>query len=357
MAKTKKKKNEGGHSSVEEFRKFMNSTHGEGTLVCGEGTVTSVDFISTGSLSLDKALGIGGIPKARITEIYGSEGCGKTTLSLSIIASVQKAGGEAMFIDAEHALDPDYAKKIGVDMTKLVISQPSCGEQALNIANEACEAGLFDLIVVDSVAALVPKAEIEGEVGDNHMGAQARMMSQALRKLAPASRKGKTALIFINQIREKIGVMFGNPETTSGGRALKFYASVRIDVRRQSVIKSGDEAIGHTVVAKTVKNKVASPFKKTEFDIIWGEGISLESDILSIGEEVGIIQKKGSNYYYNNNKFGTGRANAIDTLKRNKSLSDSVVKDIQKTLSGKDTNDNKQLENPVENNEEEFTEE
>lgn len=281
---------------------------------------TSVETVSTGSLSLDLALGVGGIPKGRIIEIYGPESSGKTTVALHIVAEVQKAGGIAGFIDAEHALDPVYAQNLGVNIDDLYVSQPDDGEQALEIAETLVRSGAIDIIIVDSVAALVPKAEIEGEMGDSHMGLQARLMSQALRKLTSVTAKSKCIVIFINQLRDKIGVMFGNPETTTGGKALKFYASVRMDVRKGDPIKEGTEQIGSRTKVKIVKNKVAPPFKKTEFDIIFGKGISHEGDVLDIATEMDIVQKGGAWYSYNQERLGQGRENAKKFLKENPEL-------------------------------------
>ena len=277
----------------------------------------NVETFPTGSLSLDVALGLGGIPRGRVVEIYGPESSGKTTVTLHMIAEVQKKGGIAGFIDAEHALDPVYAKNIGVDIDNLYISQPDCGEQALEIAETMVRSGAVDIVVVDSVAALVPKAEIEGDMGDSHMGLQARLMSQALRKLTSIISKSNCTVVFINQLREKIGVMFGNPETTTGGRALKFYSSVRLDVRRIESLKQSGEIIGNRTRVKVVKNKVAPPFKEAEFDIMFGEGISMVGDILDLAAEVGIVNKSGAWYAYENKKIGQGRENAKQFLKDN----------------------------------------
>lgn len=274
-----------------------------------EGMRDSIDSISTGSISLDLATGIGGYPKGRIIEIYGPESSGKTTLTLHAIAEAQKNGGKAAFIDAEHALDPVYAKNLGVDVDDLLVSQPDTGEQALEICEVLARSGALDIIVIDSVAALVPKAEIQGEMGDSHVGLQARLMSQALRKIAGAVNKSNTCVIFINQLREKIGIMFGNPETTTGGRALKFYASMRLDVRRIESIKKGDDVLGNRTRVKIVKNKVAPPFKKAEFDIMYGTGISLAGDILDTATELNIVEKAGSWYSYNGERIGQGREN------------------------------------------------
>ena len=276
-----------------------------------------VEVIPTGSLTLDIALGVGGIPKGRIIEVYGPESSGKTTVALHMVAEVQKRGGIAGFIDAEHALDPAYARNIGVDIDELYISQPDCGEQALEITETMVRSGAVDIVIVDSVAALVPKAEIDGDMGDSHVGLQARLMSQALRKLTSVINKSNCIVIFINQLREKIGVMFGNPETTTGGRALKFYASVRLDVRRVETLKQGGEMIGNHVRVKVVKNKVAPPFQEAEFDIMFGKGISKEGDILDLAANLGIINKSGAWYAYNGEKIGQGRENAKQYLKDN----------------------------------------
>lgn len=284
----------------------------------------NVETIPTGSLSLDIALGLGGIPKGRIIEIYGPESSGKTTVTLHMIAEVQKRGGIAGFIDAEHALDPVYAKNIGVDVDNLYISQPDNGEQALEITETMVRSGAIDIVVVDSVAALVPKAEIDGEMGDSHVGLQARLMSQALRKLTAVISKSNCSVIFINQLREKVGVMFGNPETTTGGRALKFYSSVRLDVRRTETLKLGGEAIGNRTRVKVVKNKIAPPFKEAEFDIIFGEGISREGDVVDLAADANIINKSGAWYAYNGDKIGQGRENTKQFLKDHPDIFDEI---------------------------------
>jgi recombination protein RecA len=283
-----------------------------------------IQSVSTGSLGLDIALGIGGLPRGRVVEIYGPESSGKTTLTLSVIAQMQKMGGTAAFIDAEHALDPQYAAKLGVNVPELLISQPDTGEQALEIADMLVRSGSVDIVVVDSVAALTPRAEIEGEMGDSHMGLQARLMSQALRKLTGNIKRTNTLVIFINQIRMKIGVMFGNPETTTGGNALKFYASVRLDIRRTGAIKKGDEVIGSETRVKVIKNKVAPPFKQAEFDILYGEGISREGEIIELGSNLKFIEKAGAWYSYNGEKIGQGKDNAREFLKENPKIADEI---------------------------------
>jgi len=291
-----------------------------------------VSVISTGSISLDAALGVGGLPRGRVIEVFGPESSGKTTIALQVIAEAQKKGGIAAFIDVEHALDPSYAKKLGVDIDNLLVSQPDYGEQALEITNTLTGSGQIDVLVVDSVAALVPKAELEGEMGDSHMGVQARLMSQALRKLTGVVSRSRTCLIFINQIREKIGVMFGNPETTTGGRALKFYASVRLDIRRIAAIKDGDTVVGNRTKVKVVKNKVASPFREAEFDIIYGEGISKEGDLIDLGVAQNIVEKSGSWFSYKGERIGQGRENARQFLKDNADIRQSVDTELRKAL-------------------------
>jgi len=309
----------------------MDKTYGKGTVMrMGDHAVDEgIGVIPTGSLGLDIALGIGGYPRGRVIEIYGPESSGKTTLTLHAIAEAQKAGGIAAFIDAEHAFDRFYAEKLGIDVENLIISQPDNGEQALEIADNLIRSGAIDIIVIDSVAALTPKAEIEGEMGDSKMGLQARLMSQALRKLTATISKTKCTAIFINQLREKIGIMFGNPETTTGGNALKFYSSVRLDIRRVSQIKTGDEATGNHVRVKVVKNKVAPPFRQAEFDIMFGEGISKVGEILDIGVEKGIVQKSGSWYSYGDTKLGQGRDAVKDLLKDNPELAEELEEKIK----------------------------
>jgi recombination protein RecA len=293
-----------------------------------------IQAVSTGSLGLDIALGIGGLPRGRVIEIYGPESSGKTTLTLSVIAQMQKLGGTAAFIDAEHALDPQYAQKLGVNVGELLISQPDTGEQALEIADMLVRSGSVDIVVVDSVAALVPKAEIEGEMGDSHMGLQARLMSQALRKLTGNIKRTNTMVIFINQIRMKIGVMFGNPETTTGGNALKFYASVRLDIRRTGSLKKGDEVIGSETRVKIVKNKVAPPFKQAEFDILYGEGISREGEILELGSDLKIVEKAGAWYSYNGEKIGQGKDNSREFLREHPAIANEIDAKIRANAKG-----------------------
>ncbi len=298
---------------------------GKGSVMkLGEFKAMEIEAIPTGALSLDIALGIGGVPRGRIIEVFGPESSGKTTLALHIVAEAQKMGGEAAFIDAEHALDPVYAKKLGVDIDNLIVSQPDTGEQALEITESLVRSGALDVIVVDSVAALVPKAEIDGDMGDSHMGLQARLMSQALRKLAGAINKSKTVLIFINQLREKIGVMFGNPETTTGGRALKFYASVRMDIRKVENIKQDGEVKGNRVRVKVIKNKVAPPFREAEFDVVYGQGISKEGNILDMAVNLDIVEKAGSWFSYNGERIGQGRENVKKYLKENPKILEEI---------------------------------
>jgi len=303
---------------------------GKGSIMrLGQSTNIDIEAVSTGSLGIDIALGIGGMPKGRIVEIYGPESSGKTTLALSVIAQSQKKGGTCAFIDAEHALDPSYAKKIGVDINNLLISQPDAGEQALEIADTLVRSGAIDVLVVDSVAALVPKAELEGEMGDSHMGLQARLMSQALRKLTATVSRSNTLIIFINQIRMKIGVMFGNPETTTGGNALKFYASIRMDIRRIGAIKEKDDVIGSQTRVKIVKNKVAPPFKTVDFDIMYGEGISKVGELIDLGVKANIVEKSGAWFSYKGEKLGQGRENAKQALRDNPALADEIEKKIR----------------------------
>ena len=294
--------------------------------------IVPVSVISTGSIAVDSALGIGGFPRGRVCEIYGPESSGKTTIALQVVAQAQKNGGMAAFIDVEHALDPIYARKLGVDVDNLLVSQPDYGEQALEITGALIASGSIDVLVVDSVAALVPKAELDGEMGDSHMGVQARLMSQALRKLTGVVSKSKTCLIFINQIREKIGVMFGNPETTTGGRALKFYASIRVDIRRIAAIKDGEAVVGNRTKVKVVKNKLAAPFREAEFDIIYGEGISREGDLMDIGLAQNLIEKSGSWFSYKGERIGQGRENAKQFLKDNADIRQQLDVDVRKAL-------------------------
>lgn len=310
--------------------KQIEKQFGKGSVMkLGEKTDTKVSTSPSGSLALDTALGIGGYPRGRVIEIYGPESSGKTTVALHAIAEVQANGGQAAFIDAEHALDPVYAQKLGVNIDELLLSQPDTGEQALEIAEALVRSGAIDIIVVDSVAALVPKAEIEGEMGDSHVGLQARLMSQALRKLSGAINKSKTIAIFINQIREKVGVMFGNPETTPGGRALKFYSSVRLEVRRAEALKQGNDMVGNKTKIKVVKNKVAPPFRTAEVDIMYGEGISKEGEIIDMGSDLDIVDKSGSWYSYNGERLGQGRENAKMFLKENPSIRLEIQKKIR----------------------------
>ena len=306
---------------------------GKGSVMrMGDAGITQIDSISTGSLGLDVALGIGGLPKGRVVEIYGPESSGKTTLTLQVIAEAQKLGGTAAFIDAEHALDPVYAEKLGVNVDNLLVSQPDTGEQALEITDMLVRSGAVDVLVIDSVAALTPKAEIDGDMGDSHMGLQARLMSQALRKLTSIIKRSNTLVIFINQLRMKIGVMFGNPETTTGGNALKFYASVRLDIRRIGAIKKGDEILGNETRVKVVKNKVAPPFKQTEFDILYGEGISKMGEIISIGVKQGLIDKAGAWYSYNGEKIGQGKEKVRAFLQENPDIADEIETKIRAEL-------------------------
>ncbi len=307
--------------------------HGKGTVMrLGDNPYNEVDAISTGSIMVDYALGVSGIPRGRVTEIYGPEASGKTTLALQIIAQAQKKGGYAAFIDAEHAFDPKYARNLGINTDELLVSQPDSGEQALEITETLIRSGALDVIVVDSVAALVPRAELEGEMGDSHMGLQARLMSQALRKITGVVSKTRTACVFINQVREKIGVMFGNPETTTGGRALKFYSSVRIDIRRIGSIKKGDEVLGNRTKAKIVKNKVAPPFKVVEFNILYGQGISRISEVLDLAVEYDIIEKRGSWYRYDGEPIGQGTDAAMQFLEEDEELANKIEQIVRKKL-------------------------
>ncbi|MGN6612246.1 MAG: recombinase RecA [Angustibacter sp.] len=306
---------------------------GKGSVMrLGDDVRAPIEVIPTGSVSLDVALGIGGLPRGRVVEIYGPESSGKTTVALHAVANAQKAGGIAAFIDAEHALDPEYAKKLGVDTDALLVSQPDTGEQALEIADMLIRSGALDIIVIDSVAALVPRAEIEGEMGDSHVGLQARLMSQALRKITGALSQSKTTAIFINQLREKIGVMFGSPETTTGGKALKFYASVRLDVRRIETLKDGSEPVGNRTRCKIVKNKMAPPFKQAEFDILYGQGISREGGLIDMGVEHGFVRKSGAWYTYDGDQLGQGKENARSFLRDNPDLANELEKKIKEKL-------------------------
>ncbi len=319
------------HKAIDAALSQIEKQFGKGTIMkLGQkGAAVAVEAIPTGSISFDLALGIGGFPRGRVIEIYGPEATGKTTLALHVIAEAQKRGGQAAFIDAEHALSPEYAARIGIDIDNLLISQPDFGEQALEIAEVLVRSGAVDVIVVDSVAALVPKAELEGEMGDAHMGLQARLMSQALRKLTAIVARSKTCFIFINQIREKIGIFIGNPETTTGGRALKFYASLRIDVRKLAVIKDGDSVVGNRAKVKIVKNKMAPPFREAQFDIIFGEGISREGDLVDIGFDTGILDKAGTWYSYKGERLGQGRENVKKLFKENRELAGQVEAEVR----------------------------
>jgi recombination protein RecA len=311
----------------------IDKQHGKGAVMrLGDRVAAPIEVIPTGSIALDVALGIGGLPRGRVVEIYGPESSGKTTVALHAVANAQAAGGIAAFIDAEHALDPEYAKALGVDTDALLVSQPDTGEQALEIADMLIRSGAIDVIVIDSVAALVPRAEIEGEMGDSHVGLQARLMSQALRKITGALSNTNTTAIFINQLREKIGVMFGSPETTTGGKALKFYASVRLDVRRIETLKDGADAVGNRTRVKVVKNKVAPPFKQAEFDIVYGEGISREGSLIDVGVEQGLIKKSGAWYTYDADQLGQGKENVRNFLRDNPDLADEVEKKIKEKL-------------------------
>jgi len=319
--------------AVETAMSQIERQYGKGAIMkLGSQQVVDVPVISTGSLALDKALGIGGLPRGRVIEIYGPESSGKTTLTLHAVANAQKQGGIAAFVDAEHALDVSYARKLGVNCDELLVAQPDTGEQALEISDMLVRSGAIDIVVIDSVAALVPRAEIEGEMGDSHMGLQARLMSQALRKLTATISKTMTTVVFINQIRMKIGVMFGNPETTTGGNALKFYSSVRLDIRRIAAIKDGQEMIGNRTRVKVVKNKMAPPFKEAEFDIMYGEGISRTGDLLDIGVSLGIIEKSGSWYSYGGERIGQGRNNVKDFLSNNPDIYEDALLKVRQRL-------------------------
>ncbi len=311
----------------------MDKQFGKGTVLrLGSRNVLPVTVISSGSISVDSALGVGGLPRGRVVEIFGPESSGKTTLALHVIAQAQKAGGTAAFIDAEHALDPGYAKKLGVDVDNLIVSQPDCGEQALEITGALVASGGVDIVVIDSVAALVPKAELDGEMGDSHMGLQARLMSQAMRKLTGVVARTNTLLVFINQVREKIGVMFGNPETTTGGRALKFYSSVRLEVRRMGALKDGDKVFGNRTKIKVVKNKVAAPFREAEVDILYGEGISREGDLLDLGAAQSLVEKSGSWFSFGGERIGQGRENARAFLIANPEATEKLDAELRRQL-------------------------
>ncbi len=333
MTNSKKESNKEGEEKSKDLDSLLETLQGkfgDGAIMrLGEARKVDIDAIPTGSFSLDIALGIGGLPKGRIVEIYGPESSGKTTLALNVVAQAQKRGGKAAFIDAEHAMDPEYAARLGVKTKELLISQPDNGEEALNILESLVRSGIIDVVVVDSVAALTPKAEIEGEMGAHHVGAQARMMSQALRKLTAIGAKSGTMVIFINQLREKIGIMFGNPETTPGGRALKFYSSVRLDIRRIGQLKKGEGIVGNRVKAKVVKNKVAPPFREAEFDIMYGEGISYESDVIGAAMKYGVITKSGASYSFGEEKLGVGIENVKAKVKEDKKLLHDLEKGVQ----------------------------
>lgn len=335
MVKKEKEKEEQKEKSLDSVIDAIREKFGEGAIMkLGEAAKVDVDVIPTGSLSLDIALGAGGLPRGRVIEIFGPESSGKTTLALHVVREAQKKGGRVAFIDAEHALDPEYAKVIGVNVNELLISQPDTGEEALNILETLVRSGGIDVVVVDSVAALTPRVEIEGEMGAQHMGLQARLMSQALRKLTAITAKSKTMVIFINQIRMKIGIMFGNPETTPGGNALKFYSSVRLDVRRKAQLKRGEDVIGNRVAVKVVKNKVAPPFKIAEFDLMFGHGISYEADVLTAGLKYGVVLRTGNTYAFKEEKFGVGVEQAVKYLVDNKKTLNAVVKEVQQAAKG-----------------------
>ena len=345
---------EGRSKALDRALESLTKRFGDGAIMrLGDVSHMDVEVIPTGSLSLDRALGVGGIPRGRVTEIYGPDGAGKTTLAQHVVAQAQRAGGVAAYIDMEHALDPAYARRCGVDIDSLLISQPDTGEQALEIAETLIRSGAIDVIVVDSVAALVPRAEIEGEMGDSHPGLQARLMSQALRKLSGAIKQSNTALIFTNQLREKIGVMFGNPETTSGGRALKFYASVRLDIRRVTSIKERGELIGSRIRVRVTKNKVAPPFRLAEFDLMYSEGISWEGDLLDVGVELGVVEKRGSYYYYQDKDdyLAQGRENAKEFLREHPDLAAEIEAVIRESMdSGAGTSSGSDAESDDEEN-------
>lgn len=333
MPETKTKTKDKNTKSLDLAISQIERQFGKGSIMrMGEDNIIQIDSISTGSISLDSALGIGGVPRGRICEVYGPESSGKTTLTLHIVAEAQKGGGHAAFIDAEHAMDPSYAKKLGVNIDELLISQPDTGEQALDICDTLVRSGALDVIVIDSVAALVPKAELDGDMGDHHVGLQARLMSQALRKLTGTVSKSSTCVIFINQIRMKIGVMFGNPETTSGGNALKFYSSVRLDIRRIAQIKDADQVIGNRTRVKVVKNKVAPPFRLAEFDIMYGEGISYEGDLLDLAVKGDIVNKMGAWFSYNEYKIGQGRENAKKYISENPDVKTEIEEKVKSFL-------------------------
>ncbi|MCH4005775.1 MAG: recombinase RecA [Eubacterium sp.] len=343
----KKAAADGREKALDEALKKIQKQFGQGAIMkMGDAASMNIETISTGSISLDLATGVGGVPRGRIIEIYGPESSGKTTLALHIVAEAQKAGGKAAFIDAEHALDPVYAKNLGVQIDELLVSQPDTGEQGLEICDMLASSGAIDVIVVDSVAALVPKAEIQGEMGDSHVGLQARLMSQALRKLTGTVNKSNTCVVFINQLREKVGVMFGSPETTTGGRALKFYSTMRFDVRRIETIKQGDQMLGNRTRVKIVKNKVAPPFKKAEFDIMYGKGISRSGDILDCAVDADIVKKAGSWYSYNGERIGQGRENVKKYLEDHTELMDEIQQKLMEQLNKPEEEQNAEQKEP-----------